>query len=155
MQDPFNSPAFNLAEMTAAINVLPNTYGRVGELGLFVPKGVSQRTVIVEEKNGTLGLIQSAAPGAPGQVNRSGSRKSRSFVVPHFPLDDLILPEDVAGVRAFGSQTSAETVASRVNDKLSDMKAKHDITHEWNNIINFFQYLYWPFLNSIVIISHN
>ena len=35
--NPFDAGGFTLAEMSAAIQMLPNPYGRVGQLGLFAP----------------------------------------------------------------------------------------------------------------------
>ena len=131
MQDPFNDPSFNLANLTAAINILPNNYGRIAEMGLFAVKPITGRTVLIEEKNGVLSLLPSRPLGSPGTQAGHGTRKLRSFVVPHIPHDDIVLPGDVAGVRAFGSETELETVATIVNDRLQTMKNKHDLTHEW------------------------
>jgi len=134
MQDIFNDPAFNMANLTASINILPNLYGRVGEMGLFAVKPITTRSVIIEEKHGTLNLLQSKPLGSPGTVDDHGARTVRSFVVPHIPHDDIVLPGDVAGIRAFGSETELETVSSIVNDRLQTMKNKHDITHEWHRM---------------------
>lgn len=134
MQDIFNDPAFSMANLTASINILPNMYGRVGDMGLFAIKPITTRSVIIEEKHGKLNLLQSKPLGSPGTVDDHGQRKVRSFVVPHIPHDDIVLPGDVAGIRAFGSETELETVASIVNDRLQTMKNKHDITHEWHRM---------------------
>jgi hypothetical protein len=40
INNPFQNPAFGMASLTAAINLLPNRYGRLDELGLFSPKPV-------------------------------------------------------------------------------------------------------------------
>lgn len=132
MQDPFLNSAFSMVEMTAAINVLPNQYGRLNALNLFPVKGVSTRQILVDERNGTLNLIKTASVGAPGQVNRAAGRKARTFSIPHLPLDDFILPADIQGIRAFGSQTGTDVVATKVNEKLQEMKNKHAQTLEWH-----------------------
>lgn len=131
MQNPFENSAFSMTELTAAINKLPNSYGRVGQLGLFRGRGVTTRTIMVEEQNGVLTLLPTQPVGAPAPQNKRGSRKVRSFVIPHIPLEDGIMPEDVQGVRAFGSESQVEVLASYVNERLQDMKNKHDITHEF------------------------
>lgn len=127
-------PAFRLSELTDSINILPNKYGRLGEaaggLNLFPFKGVRLRSVAVEEQNGVLNLIQSQAVGAPGQANKTGKRKVRTFTIPHFPMEDIVLPEDVDGVRAFGQQDILKTIQGEVLDRLQGMKNKHDITLE-------------------------
>jgi hypothetical protein len=128
--DFFNSDSFHVVAMTTAINKIPNTYGKIRELGLFPTEGVTQRTIIVEEQNGVLNLLPTRAPGAPGTVGISGKRKVRSFVIPHIPHDDAVLPEEVQGVRVFGSDNMTEAVAAKVAQKLAAMRAKHAITLE-------------------------
>ena len=59
-----------------------------------------------------------------------GKRKLRSFVVPHIPHDDVVLPEEVQGIRAFGSETEMETIASVMARHLQTMRNKHAITLE-------------------------
>ena len=105
MNNPFNSPAFSMAALTAAINIIPNRYGRMEELNLFPAKPVRTRQVIVEEMNGVLNLLPTLPVGSPGTVGQRDKRKMRSFVVPHIPHDDVVLPEEVQGLRAFGSET--------------------------------------------------
>ncbi|MBW2644606.1 MAG: major capsid protein [Deltaproteobacteria bacterium] len=123
-------PAFNLASLTAAINILPNNYGRLEQMGLFPVKGVKTRAIYVEEKNGVLTLLQTQPVGSPGTAGKSGKRKLRSFVVPHIPHDDIVLASDVDGVRSFGTEDTLQTVTNEMNDKLQAMKNKHAITLE-------------------------
>jgi hypothetical protein len=130
MQNPFEHPAFNMASLTNNINNLPNMYGRCNELGLFPGKGVRTRTIIVDEKNGVLTLLPTMPPGSPGTMNKMGKRKVRSFVVPHIPHDDSILPQEYEGIRAFGSETELSSVAVVMADHLQSMRNKHAITLE-------------------------
>lgn len=102
MNNPFSNPAFSMTALTAAINILPNRYGRLEELNLMPAKPVRQRQIVVEEMNGVLNLLPTLPPGSPGTVGKRGKRNLRSFVVPHIPHDDVVLPEEVQGIRAFG-----------------------------------------------------
>lgn len=132
MLDPFKSDnAYSMAELTVAINKLPNNYGLINQLGLFVDRGVTTRTILVEEMNGILSLLPSVAPSGPATMGKIGKRKTRAFVIPHIPHDDVVLPEEVQGVRAFGSETGTETMANLMALKLQTMKDKHAITLEW------------------------
>ena len=130
MNNPFNTPAFSMAALTSAINVIPNRYGRLESLDLFPAKPVRTRQVIVEEQNGVLNLLPTLPPGAPGTVGARGKRKVRSFVIPHIPHDDVVLPEEVQGIRAFGSETEMESVAGVMARHLETMRNKHAITLE-------------------------
>ncbi len=131
MLNPFANDAFNMVSLTRAINILPNKYGRCMELNLFPGKGVTTRSVIVEEKYGVLTLLPTMPPGSPGTVGKAAKRKVRSFVVPHIPHEDAILPEAYQGVRAFGSENELMSLVQLVNDRLQAMRDKHDITLEW------------------------
>lgn len=128
--DFFTPDNFSLQSFTQAINKIPNMYGRVRELGIFTPDPIITTTALVEEMNGVLNLVPSKPRGAASALNISGKRKVRAFPVPHFPLDDVVLPEDVQNIRAFGSENVAETVAGVYGRKLAEMRNKHAITLE-------------------------
>lgn len=128
--DFFKTGSFNLAEMTAAINVIPNQYGILGRLGIFSDHGITQRSAVVEYDNLTLNLLTSKPLGSPGDTNATGKRLVKSFAIPHFPFDDSMRPEDLQGRRAFG-QVTAEDAGYVMNKKLTEMRNKHDQTLEW------------------------
>jgi hypothetical protein len=130
MNNPFNTPAFSMAALTSAINIIPNRFGRIEALGLFPDKPVRTRQILVEEQNGVLNLLPSMPPGSPGTVGRRGKRAMRSFVITHIPHDDVVLPEEVQGIRTFGSETEMETIASVMARHLLTMRNKHAITLE-------------------------
>ncbi|SEM75018.1 Phage major capsid protein E [Syntrophus gentianae] len=128
--NPFDTDAFSMVSLTNAINILPNNYGRVRELGLFPGKGVRTRTVIVEEQNGILNMLPTLPPGAPGTQNKMGKRTVRSFTIPHIPVDDVILPQEYEGIRAFGTESEVAALAQVMNDHLQTAKNKFAITLE-------------------------
>ena len=130
MQNPFDNPAFSMASLTAAINYVPNRYGRLEQLNLFPAKPVRTRQIIVEERNGVLNLLPTLPPGSPGTVGTRGKRTLRSFVIPHIPHDDVVLPEEVQGLRAFGSETEMEAIAGVMARHLETMRNKHALTLE-------------------------
>jgi len=132
MIDLFNGDAFSLAELTNAINNIPYKPQRIGELGLFETKGVTQRTVIIEEKDGVLQLLPTAPWGAPGSLNKKSPRRARPFLINHIPQNDTVLAAEVQGIRAFGSQTETEAVAQVVIDKIATMRNSHEVTLEWH-----------------------
>jgi hypothetical protein len=131
MLNPFSTDAFDMAALTAAINKIPNTYGRLEQLNLMTPQGVRTRTIIVEEMSGVLNLLPTQPVGAPGTQGTTGKRKVRSFVIPHIPHDDAVLPEEVQGIRAFGSETETDALANLLALKLQNMRNKHAITLEY------------------------
>lgn len=131
MNNPFELSAFNMTALTAAINILPNRYGKMEQMNLFPAKPVRFRQITVEEQNGVLTLLPTMPPGAPGSVGVRGKRKMRAFVIPHIPHEDVVLPEEVQGVRVFGSESELQTVAEVMTDHLQSMRNKHAITLEY------------------------
>lgn len=129
--NPFDDAGFDLVSMTKGIEVIPNMYGRINQLGLFRNEGVTQRTVIFDESNGVLNLLNTQPWGSPGAVNKRGGKKTRSFAIPHIPLDDKIFPGEFQGVRAFDSPDMTENLNSTMNKVLTQMRNKHAITLEY------------------------
>lgn len=130
MNNPFDNPAFNMTSLTDAINILPNNYGRVTQLGIFKDKPVRFRQIAIEENNGVLNLLPTQTPGSPGTVGSRAKRKVRSFNIPHIPHDDVVLPEEVQGIRAFGSEDETLALSQVITEHLQTMRNKHAITLE-------------------------
>ncbi len=70
MQNPLSNPAFNMTELTGAINILPISFGRTESLKLFPSKSVRFRHIAIEEQNGFLALLPTQVPGAPATVGK-------------------------------------------------------------------------------------
>lgn len=116
--DIFGNSAFSLTSLTDAINKIPFVPGRLGQLGIFDESGVSTTSVMIEEREGSLTLIETSQRGAPAQQNQNNKRKARSLVVPHIALEDTILADEVQNVRAFGSESQLDGVQNVVNSRL-------------------------------------
>lgn len=128
--DIFSGDAFSVRTLTDSINLVPIQYGLVGQMGLFTPQGVATSLVSIEQLDGVLNLIQSSERGTAAPKNKTGKRKAIPLQIPHFSLDDQILPESIQNVREFGS-AQLQTPSSVVNDRLVNISMKHDITLEW------------------------
>lgn len=132
LADIFGNDAFSVVEMTNAINVIPNRWGRIQQLGVFGPgRGVTTTTVTIERSNGVLNLLPSTPRGTPGTAGVNAKRDVRALNIPFIPHDDVVKAEEVQGVRAFGTGGQLETVQNVVNQKLLTMRSKHAITLEY------------------------
>jgi hypothetical protein len=80
-RNPFDAGGYSLAEMTQAINILPNLYTRLGQIGLFRFEGVTQRSIVIEQREGR------AEPPALGAARRARHRRQ-----PRGPLDAQLRP---------------------------------------------------------------
>lgn len=135
--DAFNSNAFSMTSLTAAINKAPFKPRLLGSLGLFTAKPVTTTKVMIEEQDGKLALLNTAVRGSlqhDGGVRSSPVRKAFPFVVPHVPYFQTILADDVQNIRQFGSETELQSLAAYVNDQLMAMRADHETTHEFHRV---------------------
>jgi hypothetical protein len=130
MLDIFRSDAFSAVSLTDGIIKAHYKPGRLGALGLFRSRGINTTTVVIEEKDGRLSLIQTSPRGGPGTTIGAQKRTARSFVVPHLERESTILADEVQNVRAFGSEDALQAVQTLVNERLQDLRAMHEVTLE-------------------------
>jgi hypothetical protein len=131
--DPFKD-GFTLAQLSQSINILPNMYGRVNELGLFTWRPQSTPTIVLEMQNNSLALVPTIPWGGVAPKNNVGKRNIRSFVVPQTALEDMVKAADLVGIRSFGQENAVDPVVAKVNEKLQTVKNKFDITMEFRKI---------------------
>lgn len=130
-RDFLNGGQFNVTDWTQEINVIPNQWGTIGQLGIFAEEGVAEHVVQFEEiiKDGN--IIVDRVRGDRSTQNRDYTRKIHSFLVPHFPLEDAIYPKDIQGRRAYGSATEAETFDAVRMRKMERIRQNHAWTLEF------------------------
>jgi hypothetical protein len=128
--DVFSNSAFSVISLTDSINKVPFIPGRIGQLGIFTESGITTTSVMIEEREGSLNLIETTSRGAPAVQNQLNKRKARSFVVPHIALEDTILADEIQNVRAFGSESQLESIEQVIQFRLAEMAQKHDATLE-------------------------
>lgn len=128
--DVFSNSAFSVISLTDSINKIPFIPGRIGQLGIFTESGITTTSVMIEEREGSLNLIETTSRGAPAVQNQLNKRKARSFVVPHIALEDTILADEIQNVRAFGSESQLESIEQVIQFRLAEMAQKHDATLE-------------------------
>lgn len=112
---------FEVQDWTEEVNVIPNQWGTIQELGIFKTEAVTQHTVVFEEITKTGALVLDRVRGDRAQNGKRDGRKLHSFLVPHFPVDDYISPQDLQGQRAYGKHSEEEQLAlvrTRVMERL-------------------------------------
>ena len=131
--DIFNNAAFSAITLTDTVNVVPNAYGRLNELGLFRDEPIPTTTAAVVIDNGVLNILPTRPRGAPPTFGTREGRQLKAFVVPHVPHNDAVLTTDVQNMLSWTSGLSAaslESVMGYVNRKLATMRRKHAATLE-------------------------
>lgn len=131
MLDIFNDDAFGIAELTDAVNLIPNQWGRIGDMGLFRDRAIFTTMFQVEQKNGVLQIIQSSERGTRVPGARIGKRELRNFSTYRFALQSSIKADDVQNLRAFGMENDLATVLDMVADRQIELRSSIDITREY------------------------
>jgi hypothetical protein len=136
--DVFAANGFDMATLSRAISNMPILYGRLAQpfiingqaYELFPYEGIATRDVSLDLYEGKLHLLDFQPVGSPSQFGERDGEKMLSFRIPFIPLDDIVLPGEVQGVRELGTN-QLRTLQSLALRKLRGMRNKHDITHEF------------------------
>lgn len=135
MLDIFNQDAFSVIRLTDAINKIPFIPGRAGQVIDWQEQGIDTTSVLIEEVEGELRLLNPVPRGGVGETTEKAKRKARSLIVPHYQHEDAILADEVQGVRAFGQETQLETVMGKVNSRMTEtVQLRLDPTLEYQRI---------------------
>jgi hypothetical protein len=126
--------AFSLTQLTAAINQLPYLPGQIAGLNLFSEQGISTTSALIESRNGVLSLVPVVPRNSPGTPVVADKRKAISFAIPHLPASGAVMADEIQGVRAFGSESEADTVDAVRDRHLARMRANMDLTMETHRL---------------------
>jgi len=121
---------FEVQDWTEEVNVVPNQWGTIGQLGIFQTESISEHVVVFEESTKDGALLVDRVRGERAVQGKDATRKLHTFAVPHFPHDDFISPQDIQGKRAYGSQ-QVETLESVRARKLERIRQNHAWTLEY------------------------
>lgn len=123
---------FTDQELTEAINILPNQYGRLESMGMFPIDPISSTIVEIRIEEGVLTLLPAKARGAPATPAARNLKKSLFLEVPHIPHLDTIKPSDIQNMNQVVARSRGKvTLDSLMNKRLADMRSRHDLTLEF------------------------
>lgn len=134
MLDIFNSDAFGMITLTAAVNKVPYKPGRLGELKLFNEAPISTTSLAIEQIEGQLSLIAATARGSAGDIIGDNKRKAISFIAQHLRRNAKVMADEVQGVRAFGTENQNVTIEQKRDEKLAILRAMHEVTWEYHRV---------------------
>lgn len=119
-----------LVELTEPLINIPNTFGLVGQLGVFQERSVAHNTVQFESKGGNISVIKDQYRGAKQQAQSNQGTKIHTYALTHHPLEHYIPISELVDQRRFGTSDQAETVQEKVQENLEQIAASHDVTLE-------------------------
>lgn len=131
--DIFNSDAFSVTSLTAAVNELPYVPGQAGKLGIFEESGIPTTTFAIERNKGVVSLIPNTPRGASANLVERNRRELRNFTVPHLPTRVSIPADSLRNVRAFGSNQLQSLEEVRNQHMMNHMNSL-DATVEYQRV---------------------
>ncbi len=110
----FENDAFSLASMTRAVERVPTNPGTLGQLNLFNPHPIRTVTVGIEERAGSLSLIQTSQRGAPLEQGSGKKSTMRYFSTMRIAKGDTILASELQFVRQFGTEDQVKQLQAEL-----------------------------------------
>lgn len=118
--------AFQIIDRTPEINLIPNQWGIITQSGIFPStEGVTTPVVSMEQITKSGAVMVDRIRGERNNVSKDYVRKLYSFNVPHFPLDDVLKPEDIQSRSAYGTNDQPEQEALALARKIERIRMSH------------------------------
>lgn len=122
-------------ERTEEINLIPNNWGLLQQLRLFTNKYSSQKTILIPRTTENESILEDRNWDERNPSLSGAQRDYLPLQIPHYPVDDAILPNDVDGnitwdsVRDGGLQL--ETINEKRVEKMERIRRAHALTLEF------------------------
>lgn len=128
--DVFNDNAFGLVELSQAIEDIPYVPEYLGRIGLITPDSSRTEAVLIERRETVLHLVPTTPRGAPPVSNTRDGRTERLFKGVRLAKDDTINASEIAGIRAFGTETEFTQAQDEVMTRMTKIRRDMELTHE-------------------------
>ena len=128
--DVFSGDAFNTFELTDALDKVPFKPMYLGSLGIFEPRPVRTETIAVENREGTLSIVQTSPRGAPLAQRTKDARNIRDFRTHRVAKGDRLNASEIQNIRAFGTTSELEQVQEESMRRLAGVRDDVELTHE-------------------------
>lgn len=126
---------FEPEHIAQALDLLPNRFSRVGDMGIFDRRPIPTTTVTIVKRQGRLVLLDPTARSGDRQTLNRDLKNSITFDIPTFLLGDTLTPEDIQNVIRFApGPRQAEQVAEAEARRLQAVRDPHDETFEFFRI---------------------
>lgn len=122
-------------DLSEEINIVPNTWGLFQTLGVFTNEPKSQKTVLIPRTTEIEAIAVDRNWDERNSAVRGPDRDVLALPIPHFPVDDAILPNDVDGMIDFESLlqggNTLDTIPQVMARKMEHIRKVHALTLEF------------------------
>lgn len=130
--DIFTGNAFSMWELTRGLQDIKFRPSLLRTSGLFTFRGIRTRQFGIESRGGILSLIPFSERGAPAPQGTTDGRTMRDFRTRHLKKEDTIWATEVAGIRAFGTESELAQVQTEVATRSQKLRNEAELTFEFH-----------------------
>lgn len=133
----FQQDAFRTIQLTSAIEKVPYLPNGLAAMNIFQDMPVRTEALMVEQRQGKLVLVPFSDRGSVGTQRTTEQRSARYFQVPRVRTEDTLYAREVAGIRAFGSETELMQVQKEVARRLvgpTGLRSNLQYTQEFHRL---------------------
>ena len=127
----FKADGFSTMEVSAAIDQFDSVPTMLGSMNIFTPKPVRQKDIFLEVRDSETSLLGIVERGAPLNQYQRDTRKKVGLTVPKIGQQETLWGHELAGIRAFGSQTEEMAVSVELGRRLQALKNNVAYTKEY------------------------
>lgn len=132
----FSGDAFSAITMLQGVDKYPFQPNYIGSLGLFAPRPVTTKGVWIEQRAGVLNLIQTSPRGAPLPQRSTEQRSARNFQTARIAKGDRLMADEIANIRAFGTNNELQMAQAEVTRRLSGpVGLISEVEMTWENMM--------------------
>lgn len=126
--------AFDMVEMTTAIQDRPTVPNFLGLLGIFTPRPIRTEKASVEKRGQKLKLIGATDRGSPRPRRERDRRNIRDFATPRIAETDSLRASEIQSVRAFGTEDELVAMADELAFRQAGLADDHELTMEYHRL---------------------
>jgi hypothetical protein len=126
--------AFSVNVLTASLRDIPYQPRFLESLGIFQDVPINTDVVKIERAGDTLKLVPTTPRGAPVPQRTPGARTIRAFQTVRVANGDRINASELFGVRAYGTDSELETLASELLRRLNLLRGDNNLTQEFQRL---------------------
>lgn len=123
-----------VVDLSGEINIVPNQWGLYNSLGIFNPEYKSQKQILIPRTTETETVLEDKNWDERNNAIAKGERDMISLLVPHFPADESITPNDVDGAADWSSVMAGGNSVLSVEkvrmEKMERLRRAHSLTLE-------------------------
>lgn len=128
--DIFNQDAFHMIKLTETLNYQNYFPSFLRSSGLFTEEGVEVHDISLEEREGSMDLVQTSPRYSPPSQTTHEERRIRKFSSVRLSREAHVNAGEVQGIREFGTTSSLESLTSKVNQRTLKVQREIDATIE-------------------------